>query len=263
MPGERHALTVGQAQPLNGSDVKALLERRLPRLLHRLRMLKHARIGLWEPELALLPLFVDPGSAAVDVGANIGIYASVLAAHCRVCHAVEPLPHLADYLERVLPANCVVHRAALSDRAGTASLGVPVFGRRRRFGWATLEGRGAAAAEADDWIRHLVPTRRLDDLIAEPVGFMKIDVEGHELAVLAGAAETIATWRPALLVEIERRHNANSFEQVVATLRGWSYKAYFYTKGRLVAAERFDVAQHQNPAEVGRGEYVNNFLFLP
>jgi FkbM family methyltransferase len=36
-----------------------------------------------------------------------------------------------------------------------------------------------------------VPTRRLDDYELDAVGFIKIDVEGHELAVLRGGTETI------------------------------------------------------------------------
>jgi FkbM family methyltransferase len=39
------------------------------------------------------------------------------------------------------------------------------------------------------------------------VGFIKIDVEGHELAVINGATTLLTTQRPLLLIEIEARHH--------------------------------------------------------
>lgn len=47
-----------------------------------------------------------------------------------------------------------------------------------------------------------VPARRLDDYEMDAVGFIKIDVEGHELAVLRGGSETIRRCLPSMLIEI-------------------------------------------------------------
>jgi FkbM family methyltransferase len=49
---------------------------------------------------------------------------------------------------------------------------------------------------------------RLDDVVTEPVGFIKIDVEGHEIAVFEGAQRMLNEHKPILLIESERRHNA-------------------------------------------------------
>ena len=46
---------------------------------------------------------------------------------------------------------------------------------------------------------------RLDNVYSGTAGFIKIDVEGHEQAVLDGAVETIDRCRPRLLVEVDER----------------------------------------------------------
>ena len=50
-----------------------------------------------------------------------------------------------------------------------------------------------------------VPMATLDSSYEGEVGFIKIDVEGHEQAVLDGAVQTIRRCRPRLLVEIDER----------------------------------------------------------
>ena len=49
-----------------------------------------------------------------------------------------------------------------------------------------------------------VKTAPLDELIAGAVDFIKIDVEGMELEVLAGAARIIAASRPKIMIEVFR-----------------------------------------------------------
>ena len=51
-----------------------------------------------------------------------------------------------------------------------------------------------------------VPLRTLDSYNLSNIGFIKIDVEGHELDVLRGAEVTLRRDQPNLLIEIENRH---------------------------------------------------------
>jgi hypothetical protein len=106
-----------------------------------------------------------------------------------------------------------------------------------------------------------VPVRTLDEFSIDPVGFIKIDVEGHELEVLAGGMTTIAANLPALLIEVEEQHRAGSREEVIRRLRPFGYKPFFLQNGALRPAERFIPNRDQNPLRPL--EYVRNFLFLP
>lgn len=56
---------------------------------------------------------------------------------------------------------------------------------------------------------------RGDDLLQRRrVDFIKMDVEGMEIRVLHGLAETIARWRPVMFIEVDQG-NTNDFEDWV------------------------------------------------
>jgi hypothetical protein len=100
------------------------------------------------------------------------------------------------------------------------------------------------------------------------VGFIKIDVEGHEEGVLNGARKTLERERPALLIEIEDRHNPGGLGRICALLTG--YEGYFFAQGRRRPLSDFDPEIHQRPEDLDsayearrQSPYVNNFLFLP
>ena len=116
-----------------------------------------------------------------------------------------------------------------------------------------------------------VPKLRLDDYEVHNVGFIKIDVEGHELAVLQGSEQTIRASMPILLVEIEDRHRANTISDTSAFFAELGYEGFFLLDCEVLSFALFDKNVHQDPANIGgwkenwvrSGTYVNNFFFLP
>jgi hypothetical protein len=106
------------------------------------------------------------------------------------------------------------------------------------------------------------------------VGFIKIDVEGHQQAVLDGALETIRRCRPRMLVEVEERLSPGGLERAKAYFRDLGYHGYFVWAGRLEPIDRFSIEQMQKPANLPEltamlqqrerfGRYIYNFIFLP
>ncbi len=81
-----------------------------------------------------------------------------------------------------------IHQAAISDTGGTATLAAgPRFDEN--MGLASLHGAGAPAAETSLMD---VDVHRLDDVLSgRRIGLLKIDVEGHEPAVLRGAQQLL------------------------------------------------------------------------
>jgi FkbM family methyltransferase len=153
------------------------------------------------PEVESMSFFAHAlrsGDTMLDIGANIGTY-SVLAAGvagCRVL-AMEPVPDTYALLVSNLRRNSLLSLAepmnvAASDRAGTV--------RMTHGEDSTNHVLGAAEAGGIE-----VRTARLDELVAiNGPTFMKLDVEGHEQHVLAGASRLLADPRlEAIAMEFE------------------------------------------------------------
>ena len=238
-----------------------------PRFTHTVHLRRLERWRTFEPEYFLLDHLVDPRRAAVDVGANEGIYTGRLAQLCPSVHCFEPIPWMAAALRTKLPASVNVHEAAASNLAGTGELRSPYRGEVQMHGTSTIE----AANKLDDSTTVKVVSCRLETLdaaVREPVGFIKIDVEGHELAVLQGAAELIRRDRPVLLVESEKRHSPEAPESIFAFLGALGYGGGFLEDGRPRALSAFRAHQHQPSANLAdgthkTGTYINNFIFIP
>ena len=212
-----------------------------------------------EPELRLLPDLVDPKRAAVDVGANRGVWTHQMAALCPRVYAFEPNPKMFAILDAARPSNAEARQIALSDRTGMASLKVPRSARGFSNQHASLETNWAGAMEFGVVE---VATARLDELDLEPVGFIKIDVEGHEPAVIAGAAGLIARDRPTLLVELEERHSDRSIEASIAEVEALGYDAFVFKNGTQRPIAEFDPqVDHRDAVETPA--YIFNFIFKP
>ena len=175
-----------------------------------------------EAELHLIPRLCDPGRWSLDVGANNGVYSWHMARASAGVTAFEPQPRHARFLAAALGPDVAVEQVALSDAGGDVRLRVPR--RHMEDGRATIEPGNALTGF--DWYEITVPRRRLGDYPLPPVGMIKIDVEGHELAVVNGAAALLARDRPNLLIEAEERHRPNAVPTLCARLSGWEYRPF-------------------------------------
>ena len=219
--------------------------------------------GQLEDELELLPHLVQPGDKVVDIGGNRGIYAYSLwrlGAHVEI---FEPNPSCAAVLQSWAKdkKNIQVNTVALSDRAGSAYLHIPVDSS------IGVEHDSSASLEHDDFKEsrdELVPLQTLDSFSFDKVTFIKIDVEGHEFNVLQGAENTFRLFRPALLVEIEQRHSPRPVNEVFELLIKWGYQGYYFYSDEMVPLDCFDLEFDQNMVSLpnGKKHYINNFLFL-
>ena len=203
-----------------------------------------------EPEIRLLPSLIDRRRNAIDVGANKGTYSYFLARLARQVYAFEPNPKMFAVLRRTAGRNVTVLPVALSNRSGAATLRIP-YGRK---GVSNQGSSLSAAKPMEHFIPLAVERRRLDDLGIRDIGFIKIDVEGHEREVLQGAMETIARDRPTLLIEIEEAHTGVPLMQSIDWVCRLGYDAYFARGGALQPLVALDRAEHG---------YVFNFVFLP
>ena len=219
-----------------------------------------ARHGHLEPEMALLPRLCRPDRTSVDVGANYGIYSYYMLKYSRACAAFEPYPHLAELLRRGLGDRLQVHEVALSDHSGVAQMTASVT----QTGQNTIEPTNQIQGKVNDPTSIVtldVPVRQLDEFDLGAVGFIKVDVQGHEEEVIAGGAHTISTHRPAMLIELEEQHRTGSRERVAHWLEDLGYAGFYFENGKLLSVGSFDPARNQNLARPD--VYIRNFIFLP
>ena len=221
-----------------------------------------------ERELRLVRHLCHRERDAVDVGAHEGSYVYFMKRYARRVYAFEPVPSLAEALAWKFAPRVVVRNIALSRESGTAILRIPILDDAPVTGLASLANGAAAAAVTEI----AVQTRPLDEVFAGDAGFIKVDVEGHEEAVLDGAAKTIARCRPRLLIEIEEGRVPGAPARIHAFLRRFNYRGYFVCGRTLASFETFDAAKMQRPADIAGfrvgvprqsfDRYCNNFLFL-
>ena len=148
---------------------------------------------------ALIAARVPRASTVVDVGANIGLSTILLARSAQRVIAFEPSPTNLGYLRRNLASNGIANvevvAAAVSDRPGTLRF------HEARFGAGShVVAEGHVQGGAIPAIN--VPAVTLDDALISPVSFIKIDAEGHEPDVLAGARAVLARDKPMIYTEI-------------------------------------------------------------
>jgi FkbM family methyltransferase len=217
-------------------------------------------------EVRLIRGLCAPRRASIDVGANRGQLTPFILKYSSHVHCIEPVPELCERLEARFRGCAVsVVNCALGNVNGVLSLNIPRVGSRRIDTRSSLvktfDGEqilGMAVSGVD----HVeVPVRRLDDLGLRDIGFIKIDVEGYETEVLAGASETIVRERPNLLVEIEQRHCSEDVRDVFARIRAMGYRGEFLFEGKVRSIEQFDVRVMQDAANERTPRYVNNFAF--
>ena len=217
---------------------------------------KNLRKG--EAELKFLPNIVPRDRIAIDIGANKGVYTHLLARLASSVEAFEPNPKISGVLTRYLPRNVVTHQVALSDSIGTAELIVPMHGGGFSNQTASLNPR-----KRNEGARSVRVTQRtLDSYGFSNVGFIKIDVEGFEPAVLAGARETIMRERPVMQVELEEQHTGQTIEQCLANVQAFGMDAFFLCDGSLRPISEFDPAKNRAAFKDRKG-YFNNFIFKP
>ena len=172
---------------------------------------------------ALIRSSVSPGDVCVDVGANIGYFAMMMAKAAgtrgRVI-AFEPVPDTFEILKlnAALAAeeggNLEVHQAAVSAQAGELLI--------ERQQHSTLnQVRVAQREETGERVPCVALSDFLDSAgITGRIALLKVDVEGHETAVMEGALPAFASGRvKRMIVEVTPGDEAGQIQRILAPCR--------------------------------------------
>ena len=244
--------------------VKIAIVRRVGEWFPRIWMERELRFrpNHFEREFLLVSIFCDREKIAIDVGANEGTYSYYMKKFSRKVIAFEPNIDLWKKLRRLLGGDCRLESAALSGKSSRATLRVD----RSNTGISTIEEKNdlSCTANKETIISREVETRTLDSYNIIDVAMIKIDVEGHEEAVVEGAFATIQRNRPVLLIESEDRHNFGAPRRLAETFAKLDYMV-FYVKDRKLLEFDTLLPDDTDPENLsGSGStYVNNFIYIP
>lgn len=193
--------------------------------------------GLHEfAEMGFLLHALRPEDLFIDVGANVGCYTVLASAVCGArTLAVEPDDIAMHSLMQNLKVNGIEERV----RAVATALGSQKGQVRFTFGRDTTN---RIATDADTHTRE-VRMECLDDIVSgtRPT-FMKLDVEGHEAMVLAGAAKTLQD--PSLLAIESEDYGA----ETVALLDAAGFKRFRYDPFTRELTPNFESRSNMAPA---------------
>jgi FkbM family methyltransferase len=241
-------------------QVKQFIKRSFPRLWIELAMRVMPRH--FERELWLIPLLCDENRIAIDVGANQGVYSYYMSKFAKKVVAFEPNADLLPALRKTLNANVEVENSALSDTSDYAVLKIDPSD----MGLSTIEERNrlASFAHPNNYASREIPTRTLDNFRFSNISLIKIDVEGHEEAVIRGAEKTIRANNPVLIIESENQHNTGAPVRLEKMLSELGYTCFYLYERSLRKFSQLRAADTDlRNLFSDTTPYINNFIFIP
>jgi FkbM family methyltransferase len=203
-------------------------------------------------EARLIRQVLEPGEVFWDIGANIGFFslvaASVLNNTGRVA-AFEPgeltFESLTKNIEINVFKNIDAFKLAVTDREGEATL---YSSRDRADGLANIyapkEGQTQSQSCRTVFLDKFSPEMEL-----KAPHFIKMDVEGAELAALQGAEEVIRRAQPLLLIEMKAENlqmAGTDKAQIPQLLAPYGYRPAFLSRGQWQATEDLGALKSRN-----------------
>ena len=219
--------------------------------------------GELEKEYFFLPkifkLYVPRKSIALDIGSNIGLYSFLLSFYFDKVYSFEPIFEMCQRCHGI-KKNIFINNVALGDKISQEMINIPIVNGKKVYGFSSINNVFQESHQ------QLVQIKRLDDYSdIKNIGFIKIDTEGFEDKVIAGARKTITEYRPILMVEIEKRHNIESFQNISDIMRELNYIGFYLYENelKLIDSFSFDLYQKLTPSGNCIRPYLNNFFYLP
>lgn len=166
-------------------------------------------------EIDTMSNYLDKDSVVFDIGGNIGYHATAFATLAKEVHSFEPNNKNFALLEMNMEKfnNAYLYNCAISFQDGETYISDYSLDSADNYGKCEIATEGQPCK-----------TFKIDSLNVPPPDLIKIDVEGHELSVIVGAGNTIATHRPVIFYE---SMHGTGFDTIYDFLTGLGYTIYW------------------------------------
>jgi len=156
----------------------------------------------------------DQKRICIDIGANVGLWSYDLVKHFDQVIAFEPVQEFIDCFEKnVIATNYTMHRMALGRTESFINMNI-------------VQGNtGHSHINKESFGQGTIPLKTLDSFNFTNVDMIKIDVEGFEEEILAGAMETIKLNKPILVIEQQKHEYQDDMidTPAIKILQSWGY----------------------------------------
>ena len=225
------------------------------------RRLERAVKNEYEPELKLIKKFITHGTDSLDIGIYKGIYSYEISKYAKTVHAFEFNPLIFSFLNRNIYKiinNIKLYNFGLSNQNNKVTLRIPIrnkLANEENYEEFFKMGRGTIhdKNEFNEFRSFDVNVKKLDNLQFEnPISFIKIDVEGHEIEVIKGAIKTINKNKPILLIEIEEIYSKKKVIDTIKFINTLGYNSYYFNEKKLIST-----------TTLTNFDAYNNYIFKP
>jgi len=203
-----------------------------------------------EEEMKIVQELCSSNTISLDIGVFRGVYSYLLAQHSLEVVGFEANPIMFKYLNKNLTKiikNLKIYNVALSDSEGDVVLKIPL--RKKSFfkfnfedyyegGLATINEENKLAGKEIHTLD--IKKKKLDSFkFNNKIGFIKIDVEGHEQKVLEGSIKVLENNQPNLLIEIEKRHRKLKPDYTISFLKEIGYRCFIFDSNNLIEVKKY------------------------
>lgn len=158
--------------------------------------------------------YCDQRRVCIDIGANVGLWAIDLVNHFDQVIAFEPVTEFQEcFRKNVTKQNYTIHPVALGREESFIDMNI-------------VEGNtGHSHINPDTYGKGKIPLKTLDSFNFQNIDMIKIDVEGFEEEILAGAERTITQNHPILVIEQQKHEYKDAMvdKPSVKILESWGY----------------------------------------
>ncbi len=215
-----------------------------------------------EKELSLLSDLVDRKKASIDIGVYRGVYSYFLSDLTKYVYAFEANILLQNKLANAFKnkKNVKIENLALSSKSGTTDLRIPIRDanadyddeQKYELGIATIHSENNLRNKKFEKIKNIKKITLDEYDFLHEIGFIKIDVEGHELEIIRGGKNFLEYHKPVMLIEIEERHAGKSAMDIIDEICSNGYDCF-------IVDEKFELVELLDLSKISN----NNFIFKP
>ena len=240
--------------------IKKLLRLPEPALLKR--RAERYFIKNTERELRIIHKILDSSKASIDIGVYRGVYSFYLLKYSSFVYAFEANPLLHEKLIRGFEKEKLIkiENYAISSKNGSTTLRIPIRDisadydeeEKYQLGTATIHSENNLGKQEYEEFRDIQMIRLDDYNFNHEIGFIKIDVEGHELEVIRGSHNLIKKYKPCMLIEIEERHSGLNPQDTILEIKELGYECFFVD-------DKFQICPYDFSNKLDN----YNFIFMP